>query len=117
MHDLDIVQPQALRGLLDESRLLAGGLDQRQTPLGIDDGQRQTRKSGAGADIGHASAVQIGLQAQAVEHVLAQHARAVADGRQIELRIAELEFVHELEQRLAAVGVQDHSDVARTRGE
>ena len=56
---------------------------------------------------------QVGLHAQAVEHMFEQHARAVADGRQIELRIAEFERVHQLEQPLGAGGVEGDPDVAR----
>ena len=70
-----MLQPKPLGGLFDESSLLAGGLDQGKAPLRIDDGQRQARKPGAGADVGDALAAQVWLQAQAVEHMLVQHAR------------------------------------------
>ncbi len=117
MLDLDIVAPQAERGAFDESRLLAGGLDQRKTALRIDDGQRQARKARAGADVGDAAAAQVGLQSQTVEDMFAQHPQPVADCRQIELRVADFKFVHELEQRLAARDLQGDADVARPRDE
>ncbi len=102
MFDLNIVAPQPARGLFDEPRLLAGGLDQRKTPLRVDDGQRQPRKTRAGADIGDAAAAQVGLQRKAVEDMFAQHAEPVADCRQIELRVSGFQFIHQLEQRLGA---------------
>jgi hypothetical protein len=115
--DLNILAPQAAHGLFDESGLFAGGLHQCKTALGIDDGERQSRKTRAGSDIGEANAAQVGLQTETVEDMFAQHPQAVANCRQIELRVAGFEFVHELEQRLCARCIQGNPDFCRTRGE
>ena len=55
----DIIAPKPQCRLLDESRLLAGSLDQGKAALRIDDGEREPRKAGAGADIGDADAAQV----------------------------------------------------------
>src|ERR1700731_2257793 len=49
--------------------------------------------------------------------MLAQHPQSVADGREIELRVAGFEFVHELEQRLGAGRFQGDAEFGRTRDE
>jgi hypothetical protein len=96
---------------------MAGGFDQRKAASRVDDGERQPRETRACADVGDARAAQVGLHAQAVENMFAQHPGAVADGRQVELRVAEFEFVHQLQQRFGAGRIQVDPDVTRARGE
>jgi hypothetical protein len=100
--DLDVFKTQPLSRALDEARLLPRRLDEREVPVGIDDGERQAGETGSRAHVGDARAFQERLHAQAVEHVLAQHPRPVADGGQIELGIGDLQLIDELEQRIGA---------------
>ena len=102
MFNLNILAPETECGLLHESGLLAGALDQRKVPRWIDDGERQAGKTRARADVGDPRAAQVGLQSQAVEDMLAQHPQTVAYGRQIELRVSGFQLIDELEQRLGA---------------
>ncbi len=82
--------------------------------LRIDDAQHQARKARAGADVGQPVAAQVGLQAQTVEHMLSQHAGAIADRGQIELSIAPFELIHEREQRFGALRIQFDPEVSGT---
>src|SRR6202167_6692552 len=117
MHHLDVAAAYAVGGLRGKSRFLAGGLDQHEAPRGIDDGQRQAGKSRAGADVRDTRAAQIRMQAQAVEHVFAQHAGPIANRRQIEFAVGALELVDEAQQGVYLRLLQGQPDFARARRE
>src|SRR6185437_3283609 len=93
----------------DEADLLAARVDEAEAALRVDERERQARKTGAGADIGDGGAMQIAMDRQAVEHMMADHALEISDPGEIEVAVPMRQLLEKLVQPRGIVLRQRHA--------
>jgi hypothetical protein len=116
------------RDVLDEFELFRRRIKQRELPLRIRDGQRQTWEASAGPDVENALASEKWLYGQAVEQVLRDLLRSLANGGEIDSLIPVIELIEqaqhalriavaEIEAELLGGGLQHRWLFARSPGD
>src|SRR5262245_20681797 len=111
VHGLYVAQAEGLRSVLDELTLLRGRVDQRELELRHCDRERQTRKTGAGADVRDARAAHMAVDGETVEQVLGDLLTAFADRGQIHALVPVVELVEESQQLARLVGAQRNAEL------
>ena len=110
---LDIAETERACGVRHEAHLLAVGVEQREPPLRLRDGERQPGEARAGADIGDARAVQMRRHGQAVEQMVRDHLVARGHGREVVGPVPARELVQQTRERRRLRGVEHDTEPGR----